>query len=171
MTDENIEEIAIDASGGLIVRPERSSFSDLYQAGAFGFRWDDATAALASPKPKEWSYLNWFEHMLAVIANNYGTALKTAYSTKWTSVPAGVREELEAFSTSGWLEKLERKHSDDAASYWPRFEVDQALRRAERHCARNDFGEVCRVLEQVADRLSPAQLKRLEIARKRAASS
>lgn len=96
MRDELIAEVALDDVGRLLLKPAQTLFDNLHTAGAWGFRWDAPTTSLAIPKPKEWTYRDWFEHVVRIIGSQYGVHLKVGPDTRWTAVPASVRDEIEA---------------------------------------------------------------------------
>jgi hypothetical protein len=79
----------------LFLKPAATSF-DLHMAGAWGFHWDEPLHSLAIPLPREWSYRDWFEHVVAIIGGEHGVHLKLGPHTEWTSVPSIVRAEIES---------------------------------------------------------------------------
>ena len=96
MRDELIAQVTLDGDGRLLLKPADTLFCDLHTAGAWGFRWDDPTSSLAVPLPTEWSYRDWFDHVVKVIGREYGIHLKVGRDTQWISVPASVRADIEA---------------------------------------------------------------------------
>lgn len=94
MAQETIAEVGIDEVGRLYVRPTSTSFDFFYRA-AMEVNWDAATRRLFSPKPREWTYLDWFKQIIAAAADEYGTALRVTPDTAWTNIPAGLRAEIE----------------------------------------------------------------------------
>jgi hypothetical protein len=95
MRDELIAELTLDDAGRLLLKPAESSFDDLHMAGAWGFRWDEPTSSLAIPRPREWSYRDWFEHVVTIIGSEYGVHLKVGPDTQWVAVPSTVRDDIE----------------------------------------------------------------------------
>lgn len=95
MRDELISEVTVDDAGRMLLKPASTLFDDLHTAGAWGFRWDEPTQSLAIPRPKEWTYRDWFEHVVKIIASQYGVHLRVGAQTQWTAVPLPVREEIE----------------------------------------------------------------------------
>jgi hypothetical protein len=93
--EEQISEVAIDDSGRMLLKPSDTLFGDLHTAGAWGFRWDEPTQSLAIPQPREWTYCDWFDHVVKIIGSEYGVELKLTPQTRWTSVPSSVRGEIE----------------------------------------------------------------------------
>lgn len=171
VTEEFVTEIEIDSEGRLLIKPAHSAFSDLYRAGAWGFRWEESTKRLVGPKPEEWLYTDWFRHIVTVIASQYGLALRLAPTATWISVSPELRQGIEDFDRSGWPAKLERQRHRDSTAYWARLELEQALSEAGRHWDRGDFEGFSHVLTPFEQRLSPAQSKRLKIARSRVRQS
>jgi len=169
MTNEPISEVVIDEAGRLVIRPATAAFDDLYRAGAFGFRWDDGNASLVSPPPKEWGYTRWFEHMLSVIVGEYGVILTPWSDTQWKNVPNNLRAEMEAFASSNWADELARKGHKESADYGRKVQLEQALSHAGQLWDAACYSEYVEELSPYRYQLSPAQLKRLEIAKKRAA--
>jgi hypothetical protein len=96
MRDELISAVTLDESGRLLLKPSETLFDTLHMAGAWGFRWEGPTGSLAIPLSKEWSYCDWFNHVVTVIRSNYGVHLKVGPKTHWTSVPSTVQAEIEA---------------------------------------------------------------------------
>jgi len=96
MREELISKITLDDTGRLLLKPSETAFDDLHMAGAWGFRWDAPTGSLAIPIPREWSYCDWFGHVVTIIGREYGVHLKVGPHTEWTSVPSSVQAEIEA---------------------------------------------------------------------------
>ena len=96
MRDELIAEVTMEETGRLLLKPAETLFDDLHMAGAWGFRWDAPKRSLAIPTPREWSYRDWFEHVVTIIRQQYGVHLKVGPLTQWAAVPSTVRDEIEA---------------------------------------------------------------------------
>jgi hypothetical protein len=75
MVEDEIIEVGIDQDGKLYVRPTSQRFPYIYRA-AMEVGWDPVRGALFSPKPQEWSHLDWFRQILAAIADEYGVCLR-----------------------------------------------------------------------------------------------
>lgn len=95
MTIDEIAEVRIDGGGKLLVRPQLGTFPYIYRA-AMEVQWDADNSALYSPTPREWSYLRWFQQIVAAVAGEYGVRLVVTPQTTWTNVPAALRTEIEA---------------------------------------------------------------------------
>ena len=85
----------IDEEGRLYVRPSRSSFEHIYRA-AMEVNWDSPKRRLFGPKPREWSYVDWFKQIVAAPADEYGTTLSLTGDTIWSNVPFALQIEIEA---------------------------------------------------------------------------
>ena len=95
MVEEQIAQIGIDDKGRLFVQPEEQDFPYIYRA-AMEVRWDSAGRKLISPKPREWSYLDWFRQIVAAAADEYGVYLKVGPRTTWIDIPEDLRREIES---------------------------------------------------------------------------
>lgn len=164
---ERIREIAIDGSGRLLVRPAKTTFEAIFRT-ASGVHWDAASASLQAPKPDEWSYPRWFEQISSAAADEYDVRLEVAPDTLWSNVPDAVRHEIEEYSDGTHLEEIIAERKRQGAGEWDQFLIDQALRQADPCWDRGQFAEYVRILAPHREKLSAAQLKRLEIAEKRA---
>lgn len=96
MRDVLIAAVTMDETGRLLLRPAETLFDDLHMAGAWGFRWDVPTRSLAIPLPREWSYRDWFDHVVTIIGQQYGVHLKLGPQTQWASVPSTIQKEIQA---------------------------------------------------------------------------
>lgn len=94
MTTDEIVEVSIDGGGRLLVRPQ-GTFPFIYRA-AMEVGWDPDSCMLFSPKPREWSYLRWFQQIAAAVADEYRVRLVITPQTRWTNVPDALRAEIEA---------------------------------------------------------------------------
>ena len=91
MDTDKITEVAIDSEGRLLVFPASNTYPMIYRE-AVEVHWDAVGRFLYSPKPREWSYLHWFQHIIEVAG---GLALSP--DTRWTNVPEELRREAEAW--------------------------------------------------------------------------
>ena len=167
---ERIQEIAIDASGRLLVRPAKTVFEAIFRT-ASGVHWDAESASLHAPRPDEWGYLRWFEQISCAAASEYGIRLEVTPETLWSNVPDDVRREIEEYSSSTQLEDALAERKRQGAGEWDQFLTEQALRQAAPCWDKGQFVEYARILGPHREKLSTAQLKRLEIAERRANAS
>lgn len=81
MTTDHIDEIRIDESGKLMVKPRQEDFRYIYRAAMEVNRNND-WKYLYSPKPKEWSYCRPFKQIHAAVKDEYGVILKISNETR-----------------------------------------------------------------------------------------
>jgi hypothetical protein len=99
MKTDSIEEIRIDESGKLIVKPRKEDFSYIYRA-AMEVNWNNDGKYLYSPKPKEWSYSMWFKQIHAAVKDEYGVTLKISNETRWENIDPDLKKSISNFSTN-----------------------------------------------------------------------
>ncbi len=98
MNSDTISEIAIDDSGRLTVKPSRQEFEHIYRA-ALEVHWDHKKHCLYSPKPREWSYLDWYKQIVSAVMSEYGYKLVVNQETKWAEIPNTLKQEIEDWET------------------------------------------------------------------------
>ena len=97
MREDTIAEVGIDGNGRLYVQPTSTSFDHIYRA-AMEVGWDMSKRRLFSPKPREWTYLDWFKQIVAAATDEYGTRLRLTPDTVWSDVPPALRAEIASLS-------------------------------------------------------------------------
>ncbi|NQY01982.1 MAG: hypothetical protein HRT76_01765 [Halieaceae bacterium] len=100
MSSEIIGKIEILSSGELALFLEsggKPSYQLVYREAA-EISWDNELKAFTSPVPRQWSYSDWFSHILKV-TQNCGISLSRSENTSWVNVPVAVKEEICAKST------------------------------------------------------------------------
>ncbi len=98
MNLEKISEIAIDDSGRLIVKPMKQNFEHIYRS-ALEVHWDSKKECLYSPKPREWTYLDWYKQIISAVESEYGYELVLTVETKWTNTPDTLKHDIEDWIT------------------------------------------------------------------------
>ena len=93
MITDIIIEVGIDDLERLYIVPEKKSFSLIYRT-ATEVHWDSKGKFLYSPKPREWSYLNWYKHIVGVVDTECGCKLILSANTKWTNVPDELKDKI-----------------------------------------------------------------------------
>jgi hypothetical protein len=91
------EEVSIDPSGRLIVRPQLptdADFAFIYRA-AMEVSWDPTARTLVTPTPRNWSAARWFEQVAGAVHSEYGKRLVVTPRTRWREVPPDARSEIE----------------------------------------------------------------------------
>ena len=69
-SDDFVAEIGIDPEGRLYIRPYESSFEFIYRE-AMEVHWDADTRRLISPKPRQWTYVDWFRQIISAAGRNF----------------------------------------------------------------------------------------------------
>ncbi len=98
MTIDSIAEVGIDELDRLYIRPNTAKFPFIYRE-AVEVHWDDTRQCLYSPKPRDWSYLEWFQHLLDAAALQ-STILRLTPKTLWSNISVELKDEMQLwFST------------------------------------------------------------------------
>ena len=99
MRADPIEEIGIDAAGQLLVKPATQQFLHIWRSGA-EVHWNAEHCYLFSPKPREWFYLHWYQHIIEVArdGDGGGVDLRLTSATRWINLPDELRQEIQALS-------------------------------------------------------------------------
>lgn len=96
MNLDKILEIGIDDQERLYIKPEKERFTLIYRS-ATEVHWDAIGMFLYSPKPREWSYFNWYKHIVSVALDEYRFKLKLAPGTNWINIPEELKTEIVEF--------------------------------------------------------------------------
>jgi hypothetical protein len=93
-----IDEVAIDSTGRLLVRPRIAAtedFGQIYRT-ASGVRWESASRSLvpyeAMDKAPPW----WFRQIVDAVQSEYRQLLELQPDTIWTNVPAETRRDIQS---------------------------------------------------------------------------
>jgi hypothetical protein len=97
MKTDFIREIKIDDTGRLCITPEKEDFSFIYRS-AMEVHWDAKEKFLYSPKPREWSYFDWYLQIIAAAKDEYGCALSVNKSTMWQNVPDFLKQQIKSYT-------------------------------------------------------------------------
>lgn len=92
MTTDNIEAIGINEAGQLFIKPEKECFALIWRSAA-EVHWNDKNQYLFSPKPREWSYFDWYKHIVDVVNDEYGCTLIRTTNSVWINVPKSIQEQ------------------------------------------------------------------------------
>jgi hypothetical protein len=93
MTRDDIAEIRIDVAERLCVVPRSDSFPYIYRA-AMEVHWDNEGRYLYSPKPREWSYVRWFQQIIAAAKDEYNCHLVITPETRWLNIDDILKTEI-----------------------------------------------------------------------------
>jgi len=83
---EEIIEIGIDDKERLFIKPKKERFALIYRT-ATEVHWDEKENFLYSPKPREWSYFDWFRQITSVVETDCNCKLLLTTRTIWTNIP------------------------------------------------------------------------------------
>ncbi|MBK7442903.1 MAG: hypothetical protein WBP43_05735 [Chitinophagales bacterium] len=84
MTIDKILEIGIDNKGRLYLKPEKQRFTLIYRT-ATEIHWEDNGNFLYSPKPREWTYFDWFRQIVRVTETEFNCKLILTNETVWVN--------------------------------------------------------------------------------------
>jgi Integron Cassette Protein Hfx_Cass5 len=90
---DNISEIGIDDKERLFIKPEKATFPLIYRT-ATEVHWDDKNKFLYSPKPNEWTYLDWYKQIIGVVETECNYKLKLKNATKWTNISDDLKKQI-----------------------------------------------------------------------------
>ncbi len=94
MTQDDIIEIGIDKSDRLYIKPKTEKFSMIYRSAA-EVHWDSVGLFLYSPKPRDWSYLDWYKHMTSLIKTDCNCQLTLSENTIWVNIDESLKNEIQ----------------------------------------------------------------------------
>jgi hypothetical protein len=100
MKTENIIEIGINEAGQLFIKPEKERFVLIYRS-ASEVHWNDVDKYLFSPKPREWSYLDWFRHIVSVVKEECDCELVITPTTSWNGIADDLHQQI--LEINNWL--------------------------------------------------------------------
>ena len=109
MRQDSILEISIDENGRLQIRPEKEKFGLIYRS-ATEVHWDSKGLFLYSPRPREWTYLDWYKQIVSTIWTEYSCKLNLKNETSWTLIPKELKQSIIDFENTNWQEELERRN-------------------------------------------------------------
>ena len=104
MRSDPIEAVGIDETGSLWVKPTTETFPYIYRE-AMEVHWDEKRRCLFSPKPRRWSYADWFKQM-SDAARAQGVTLTVAQTTKWSNVDADLQQRITALAAEAGVAGL-----------------------------------------------------------------
>lgn len=93
MTIDNILEIGIDDKNRLFIKPEKERFTLIYRT-ATEVHWDNNGLFLYSPKPREWTYFDWFRQITRVTETECNCKLILTDQTLWTNISDELKQQI-----------------------------------------------------------------------------
>ena len=85
MARDRVKSVGIDADGRLYVEPETQRLDLIYREAA-GVHWDVERRRLYSAVPRKWTYLEWFDHIVAT-ASKGNVILEVRDETLMVNMP------------------------------------------------------------------------------------
>ncbi len=99
-----ISEISIDDEERLRVYPRSTTYDQIYRS-ATEVRWDAQEKYLYSPKPREWSYLDWYAQIVKAVKSEYGNILIIDDKTQWKRISEGTKRQIISWAEREGLTK------------------------------------------------------------------
>jgi hypothetical protein len=93
ISKDNIKEIGIDTLERLYINPEKEKFSLIYRT-VTEVHWDEKGSFLYSPKPKEWTYFDWYKQIVGVVESECNCKLLLTDNTQWSNIPAQLKRQI-----------------------------------------------------------------------------
>jgi len=90
---DKIIKIEIDDAGKLHLKPERTKFTLIYRT-ATEVHWNSESKTLYSLKPREWSYLDWYNHIVNVAKEEYNCEFILSDDTEWVNIPTDLKNKI-----------------------------------------------------------------------------
>lgn len=90
---DTIIEIGIDQMERLYIKPHNIQFSLIYRT-ATEVHWDNEKKFLYAPKPRVWSYFDWYKHIINVVENECMCKLIITELTLWTNISIELKQEI-----------------------------------------------------------------------------
>lgn len=90
---DEIIEVGIDQKERLFIRPKNERFTMVYRT-ATEVHWDEKELFLYSPKPREWSYYDWYRHIIDVADKECNRKLILTHRTIWTNIDNNLMKQI-----------------------------------------------------------------------------
>ena len=101
MITDNVHEIGIDNLGRLYIKPKTERFTLICRT-ATEIHWDNEQLFLYAPKPREWSYFDWYIHIVGVVENECNCKLILTGDTIWVNISKEFKNQIEDFKLGGF---------------------------------------------------------------------
>lgn len=93
MQIDNITEIGIDMKKRLYIKPAREKFALIYREAA-GIGWDNIDSILHGSEPKNWTYSQWYSHLIEIIKIECNCYLTLTDTTKWVNISDDIKKQI-----------------------------------------------------------------------------
>ena len=90
---DTISEIGIDNQKRLYIKPKEEKFALIYRT-ATEVHWAHKGNFLYSPKPKDWTYLDWYRQIIGVVETECNCKLLLTDKTIWVNVPTDLKAQI-----------------------------------------------------------------------------
>ena len=96
MKSIEVMEIKISEAGELLVKPavNPDKICRFVYRAAMEVDWDEESQSFICPKPREWTYFDWYKQVVAATVSELGILLKVTSGTVWTNVPREFQEQI-----------------------------------------------------------------------------
>jgi hypothetical protein len=88
-----IEAVGINEAGSLWVKPATATLPYIYREAA-EVHWDVSHRYLYSPRPRDWSYGQWYRHIIDIAASQ-GVHLRPSTATRWVNIDPVLQQEIQ----------------------------------------------------------------------------
>ena len=92
METDAITEIGIDNQERLYIKPKSKTYTMIYRE-AIEVHWDNEGRFLYGPKPREWSYFEWYKQIMSG-ANSATFRLELTEKTKWVNIGSELKQQI-----------------------------------------------------------------------------
>lgn len=99
MRSVEVSEIKINEAGELLVKPAINPdrvCRFVYRA-AMEVDWHEESQSFICPKPREWSYLDWYKQVVAAVVTELGISLRVTSSTTWVNISPQLQEQVSSY--------------------------------------------------------------------------
>lgn len=93
MKRDVIKKVEIDALGRLNISPGDQKYTQIYRT-ATQVHWDPQNQTLYSPEPSDWTYVDWYNHIIKVAHEECFCELSLTNETVWINVPENIKNEI-----------------------------------------------------------------------------
>lgn len=93
MEIDEISEIGIDNKERLYIKPVTKQFFLIYRT-ATEVHWDQKGLFLYSPKPREWTYFDWYKYIITLAKNECNCKLVWTDRTLWVDITDDLKREI-----------------------------------------------------------------------------
>lgn len=90
---DEISEVGIDENEQLFIKPKNERFTLIYKTST-EVHWNEKALILYSPKPREWSYFDWYWHITNVAEKEFKCKLMLTPRTNWTNIPDDLKKQI-----------------------------------------------------------------------------